>query len=310
MTTRTPTELQTIRDFMRWGASRFNEAGLDFGHGMATAIDEAVYLVLHALNQPHDLPVSWFDTRLTREEADRVTALLDRRIVERKPAAYLTGEAWFAGLPFIVNEHVLIPRSPIAELIEASFSPWVVQEEVHSVLDLCTGSGCIGIASAYAFPDAQVDLADISPEAVDVAWQNIHMHGLEGRVQAHESDLFDGLKGRCYDLIVSNPPYVDAEDLASMPEEFSHEPEIGLAAGEDGLDIVLLMLLQATEHLNPGGVLVVEVGNSARALVELLPGLPFQWPEFVRGGHGVFVLTREELTAHAAAIEAVQRERR
>ncbi len=309
MNTDIPTELQTIRDFMRWGASRFNEAGLDFGHGMATALDEAVYLVLYALHQPHDLPLTWFDTRLTSEEAQRVTALIERRIQERKPAAYLTGEAWFCGLPFIVNEQVLVPRSPIAELIQVAFEPWLVRDQVHKVLDLCTGSGCIGIACAYAFPDAEVDLADISAEALDVAWQNIHQHGLEGQVQAMESDLFETLHGRAYDLIVSNPPYVDADDLASMPEEFSHEPVLGLAAGDDGLDLALIILKQAPDFLNPGGLLVVEVGNSAAALMELLPDVSFAWPEFERGGHGVFVLSREQLIEHASDIEAVLRDR-
>jgi ribosomal protein L3 glutamine methyltransferase len=309
MNTDVSTELQTIRDFMRWGASRFNEAGLEFGHGMATALDEAVYLVLYALHQPHDLSASWFDTRLTSEEVQRVTALLQRRIQERKPAAYLTGEAWFCGLPFIVNEHVLVPRSPIAELIQVAFEPWLVRDQVHRVLDLCTGSGCIGIACAYAFPDAEIDVADISSEALDVAWQNIHQHGLEGQVQAVESNLFEALHGRTYDLIVTNPPYVDAADLASMPEEFSHEPVLGLAAGDDGLDLALIILKQASDYLNPDGLLVVEVGNSAEALMELLPGVPFTWPEFERGGHGVFVLSREQLTEYASDIEAVQRDR-
>jgi len=300
-------ELQTLRDFMRWGASRFAEAGLYFGHGMGSAIDEAVYLVLHAVHQPPDFPENWFDTRVTSEERQSILDLIDRRITERKPAAYLTGEGWFCGLPFMVNEHVLIPRSPISELVEAGFQPWLSPDSVHKVLDLCTGSGCIGIAAAYAFHQAEVDLADISPEALDVAWENIHRHGLDGRVRAVESDLFDNLDGESYDLIVTNPPYVDRDDLESMPDEFHHEPELGLAAGHDGLDLALRILLQAPEYLNPEGILVVEVGNSDEALVELLPDVPFLWPHFERGGHGVFILTRDQLLESRQLIEAVQR---
>jgi ribosomal protein L3 glutamine methyltransferase len=300
-------ELQTLRDFMRWGASRFVEAGLYFGHGMGSAIDESVYLVLHAVHLPPDFPEGWFDTRVSREERSSILQLLQRRINERKPAAYLTGEGWFCGLPFMVNEHVLVPRSPISELIEAGFQPWLNPDSVSRVLDLCTGSGCIGIAAAYAFPGAEVDLGDISPEAIDVAWENIHRHGLDGRVRAVESDLFDGLTDETYDLIISNPPYVDRDDLESMPEEFHHEPELGLAAGDDGLDLALRILHQAPEHLNENGVLVVEVGNSEEALMTLLPEVPFLWPHFERGGHGVFILAREQLIECRQQIEAVQR---
>jgi ribosomal protein L3 glutamine methyltransferase len=308
MTDSTPySNLQTLRDFMRWGASRFVEAELYFGHGMGSAIDESVYLVLNAIHLPPDFPESWFDTRVTEEERQAIVTLLERRITERRPAAYLTGEGWFCGLPFMVNEHVLVPRSPISELIEGYFQPWLIPESVHRVLDLCTGSGCIGIAASYAFSGAEVDLAVISPEAVDVAWENIHRHGLDGRVRAVESDLFSNLEGETYDLIVSNPPYVDRDDLESMPDEFHHEPELGLAAGDDGLDLALKILKQAPRFLNPEGVLVVEVGNSEAALIELLPEVPFLWPHFERGGHGVFILTREQLLEFGQQIEAVQR---
>jgi len=282
--------LQTLGDYIRWGASRFREAGLVFGHGMASALDESAYLVLHALHLPVDTPELYFRCRLTDPEKQQVLALLERRIRERRPAAYLTREGWFAGLPFFVDERVLVPRSPLAEWVEKRFEPLVVADAVTSVLDLCTGSGCIGIACAYAFPQAQVDLADISPAALEVAAINIERHHLGGHVQALASDLFAGLAGRRYDLIVSNPPYVDAQDLAQMGAEFHHEPALGLAAGEDGLALVHRILREAHQHLTDQGVLVVEVGNSRFALQDAYPEVAFQWLDFERGGDGVFAL--------------------
>jgi len=290
-----PEELKTLKDFIRWGVSRFNQAQLYYGHGMASALDEAVYLSLFALHLPHDFSQQYFDCRLSADEKQAVFSLLSRRIEEKLPASYLTGEAWFAGLPFVVNENVLVPRSPIAELIENQFAPWVDAEKVENILDLCCGSGCIGIASAYAFDWAYVDMVDISPEAIDVAEENIQRHQLEERVSALASDLFQNVPRRHYDIIVSNPPYVDAQDMAELPDEYLHEPALGLAAGEDGLDLVIPMLQQAREYLTEQGILVVEVGNSQHALQAAYPHVPFVWLDFERGGSGIFLLTAEQL---------------
>lgn len=297
-------ELSSILDFIRWGASQFRAAELSFSHGMASALDEAAYLVLHSLHLPVDTPELYFASKLTQSEKQTVVTILERRIIERKPAAYLTHEAWFAGLPFYVDERVLVPRSPIAELIEKQFYPWTDEAQVAHVLDLCTGSGCIGIACAYAFPRAEVDLSDISADALAVAKLNIERHGVQAQVQTIESDLFTNLSGKRYDLIVSNPPYVDAAEIAEMSSEFQHEPLLGLAAGADGLDIVHRILATASEHLNDHGILIVEVGNSQFALAEAYPEVPFQWLEFERGGDGIFLLTAAQLDEHQSAFKA------
>ncbi|MFT6578886.1 MAG: ribosomal protein L3 glutamine methyltransferase [Zhongshania sp.] len=292
-------ELQTIRDYLRWGVSEFGRAGLFFGHGTDNAYDEARVLVSHVLNLPFDFEPDLLDARLAMFEREAILGLLKRRIDERVPAAYLTKEAWFGGLSFYVDERVLVPRSPIAELIAQDFEPWLSGTYPQRILDLCTGSGCIGIACAYQFEEARVDLADISLDAINVADINIARHELSDRVRAVQSDVFEWLEGERYDLIVSNPPYVDAEDLADMPAEYHREPALGLASGPDGLDITRQILRNAAKYLNTGGVIVVEVGNSCVALDEAFPTVPFMWLEFERGGHGVFVMTKEQLLEYA-----------
>jgi len=297
-------ELATIVDFIRYGASRFGAAGLAFGHSYDNAIDEATHLVLHALHLPHDLSPAYGQAKLTATEKQSVLELFDRRIDEHKPAAYLTGTAWFAGLKFKSDPRALVPRSPIAELIQNGFSPWLDERNVARALDLCTGSGCIGIAMAVHNPDWRVDLADISEEALSLARENIEYQDAADRVRAVRSDLFAGLAGERYDLIVSNPPYVTEQEYAALPPEYGHEPELGLRAGDDGLDFALRILVEAADHLEEDGVLIVEVGESERALVAMLPGVPFNWIEFQVGQMGVFLLDREDLVAHAEVIAA------
>ncbi|MBT2971434.1 MAG: ribosomal protein L3 N(5)-glutamine methyltransferase [gamma proteobacterium symbiont of Ctena orbiculata] len=286
--------LTTIADFIRWGASRFAEARLFFGHGTDNALDEAVALVLGALHLPPDLPAGWFGSRLTAAERQRVSDLITRRIEERIPLPYLLGEAWFAGMRFHVNERVLIPRSPIAELIERGYSPWL-EPAAPQILDLCCGSGCIGIATAAYLPDSQVDLVDISTDVLVVAQQNVAEYGLQERVAIHRSDLLEDLPPKQYDLIVSNPPYVGEAEMEELPEEYRHEPVLALQANENGLEIVQRILQQAGRYLTPQGILIVEVGNSAELVVDRYPRLPFVWLDFERGGEGVFLLTAADL---------------
>jgi ribosomal protein L3 glutamine methyltransferase len=291
-------ELQSILDMVRWSVSRFNEAGLFYGHGTDNAWDEAVSLVLQLLHLPQDMAQQTgeqiFHSRLTQSEKSLIVKMIERRVNERIPAAYLTNQAWFCGLPFYVDERVLVPRSPYAELITKHFTDWL-SDEPKNILDLCTGGGCIAIALAYAFEQALVDAVDISPDALEVAEINIAEHDLSERVFPIQSDLMSALRGQQYDLIVSNPPYVDQEDMDDLPDEFRHEPELGLAAGLDGLDLVDSILQQAPQHLSDNGWLFVEVGNSQVHMNERYPGLPLTWVDFEQGGHGVFVINKAAL---------------
>lgn len=292
---------KTARDLIQCGAAYFEAAGLGFYHGTDNALDEAAFLVLHALQIGYEQPDAALDRVVSDAERLRVIDLLARRVATRKPAAYLLQEAWFAGRPYYVDERVLVPRSPLAELIEAQFAPWVEPDRVHRILDLCTGSGCIGIACAHHFPGARVTLADVSPDALAVARINVGRHDPEGRVSVLQSDVFSALEGRLYDIIVSNPPYVPSAEMETLAGEFRHEPVLGLVAGPDGLDIVLRILREAARHLTGSGILVVEVGSSQDRLVERFPDVPFLWLDFARGGDGVFLLERDQLEQHRAA---------
>lgn len=289
-------DLSTVRDFVRWALTCLHRAGIHLGHGNDDAWDEAVVLVLHPLALDWDADPRILDARLTLPEREAVVALVRRRVVDRVPLAYLTQKAWFAGLPFHVDERVLVPRSPIAELIGNRFEPWLEADRVTRVLELCTGSGCIAIACCHAFPDAEVVATDISADALDVATQNRAEHGCDDQLSLVQGDLYAGVHG-VYDLIIANPPYVDADDMASLPPEYRHEPALGLAAGDDGLDLVLRILADAGRYLSEHGLLVVEVGNSDLALLAMFPAVPFVWPEFEHGEGGVFVLTAETVRA-------------
>lgn len=291
----------SIIDLIRYGGSRFNEAGLTFGHSYDNALDEATQLVLHALHLPHDLSPVYGPSKVTAEEKAKVLALFARRIDERIPAAYLTGEAWFAGLSFKSDRRALVPRSPIAELIIAGFEPWLGGRDVERVLDLCTGSGCIAIATAHYHPNWQVDGVDIDDDALSLAAENKERLQA-GNVTLRKSDLFNGLKGEVYDLIVTNPPYVTHAETDALPKEYSFEPELGLRAGDDGLDLALKILRDAPEHLSENGLLICEVGEAEHALAALLPELPMAWVEFKVGQMGIFVVERHDLVEHYARI--------
>jgi ribosomal protein L3 glutamine methyltransferase len=288
--------LITVRDWLRFAVSRFNEAGLFFGHGSDNAFDEAAYLILHTLHLPLDRLDPFLDASLTHGESEQVQAVIERRVVERLPAAYLTNEAWLGAHRFYVDERVIVPRSFIAELLHEQLAPWVDDAEgVSRVLDLCTGSGCLAILAALAFPDAHVDAVDLSRDALDVAAKNVADYDLAERIELVESDLFAALAGRTYDVIVSNPPYVNAQSVAALPPEYRAEPALALGSGEDGLDATRRILAEAKAHLNPGGVLVVEIGHNRDALEAAYPTLPFTWLDTEGGDQFVFMLRREDL---------------
>ncbi|MGQ9685401.1 MAG: 50S ribosomal protein L3 N(5)-glutamine methyltransferase [Thiobacillaceae bacterium] len=290
--------LLTIRDWLRYAVSRFNGAGLAFGHGCTNAHDEAAYLILHSLHLPIDRLEPYLDARLTPHEMNLLAQVLHERIHRRLPAPYITHEAWLQGFRFYVDERVIIPRSYLAPLILERFQPWLAApDRVTRALDLCTGSGCLAVLLAHAFPDASIDASDASADALAVASRNIADHGVDARVRLLHSDLFAALTGCTYDLIVANPPYVDARSMAELPPEYRHEPRQALAAGEDGLDLIRRILAEAPEHLNPGGLLAVEIGHNRPALEAAYPALPFLWPEVDGGEDTVFLITREELGA-------------
>lgn len=294
----------TVRQLIRWGERRLATAGVYFGHGTDNALDEAAWLVCASLHIPYEELDAHLDTVASDAQEQTVRQRVEERIGTRKPAAYLLHEAWFAGLRFYVDERVIIPRSHLGEFIRDAFSPWVEPDRVHAALDLCTGSGCIAIALAHAFPDARIDASDISPDALAVAERNVESYGLQSRVRLVQSDLLAGLPGCRYDLIVSNPPYVDAADMASLPDEYRFEPPIALASGTDGLDAITRILADAPEHLTPQGVLVAEVGNSCVALQERFPDVPFLWLTTSSGDESVFLLTAKQLVEHRARFTA------
>ena len=292
-----PTELPTaptVADLIRHGAAAFERAGLAYGHGTDNAIDEAAALVFHALDLDHAQAEAAYATRPEAGGVARVLALFDERIERRVPAAYLMGRMWFAGLEFEVDSRVIVPRSPFAELIHAEFRPWIEPERVRRILDIGTGSGCIAIACAVAFPNAQVDAVDVSPQALEVARRNVARHGLGDRVHLHLGDVYEPLGDARYDLIVSNPPYVSDAEMQALPPEYLHEPDLALRAGADGLDVVRRILAGLPAHLEPHGALFVEVGDSDVRVQEAFPDLPLTWLEFEHGGGGVFLLRGAE----------------
>ena len=301
-------ELHTVADYCRYGATLFNQAELFYGHGSDNAFNDAYILVMYALSLPNDVDESIMTCRLVESEKLNILALFTRRVEEQIPVAYITNIAYFAQLPFYVDERVLIPRSPIGELIENQFFPYIATNRAPKrILDLCTGSGCIAIACASYFEDTEIDAVDLSVEALNVAQINIENHGLCEQVIPIQSDVFSGVEGQSYDLIVSNPPYVDQQDIDSLPQEYHHEPEMGLGCGEDGLDIVRVILAESANHLNDGGLLFCEVGNSEVHVKALYKDVPFTWLNFERGGHGVFMLTKAQLVEFAEVFTSALR---
>ena len=288
--------LETLSEWLNFAVEAFEEARLSFGHGSTNAYDEAVYLILHTLKLPLDTLTPFLDKQLTAQEKSAFLAILTQRIQSRLPAAYLTHEAWLGEFRFYVDERVIVPRSFIAELLHEQLAPWVNDpEDIGHVLDMCTGSGCLAIVAAHAFPHAEVDAVDISQDALEVAQRNISDYELQDRVHVLQSDLFTKLSGKQYDLIISNPPYVDAAAVAALPPEYLHEPELALGSGNDGLDATRVILKQAATCLKPGGMLVVEIGHNRDALEAAYPELPFMWLDVSAGDEFVFLLHREDL---------------
>jgi ribosomal protein L3 glutamine methyltransferase len=298
-----------ISQWIDQAEQEFIKAGLHYGHGTDNASDEAVWLVLHCVEAPLDGSFENWQQTVSPEQADRIRGLISTRLSSRQPLAYLLGSAWFAGLEFVVNDSVLVPRSPIAELILDRYSPWLKPGQLHRVLDLCTGCGCIAIANAVYLPGIRVDAVDISSSALEVAKLNVERHGVADQVQLIQSDLFAELAGQEYDLIVTNPPYVADFQRSNLPAEYQAEPELGLYSGEDGLDLCLRIMLQSPHHLAEDGILICEVGESADRLSAVLPAVPFLWLEFHSGGEGIFLLGKDVLLQSASHIEALIEER-
>jgi ribosomal protein L3 glutamine methyltransferase len=288
-------ELKTVRDFLRYAVSAFSKAELYFGHGAGTALDEAAFLILESLSLPIDDINPWLDARLVAAEKNRLAELIDARVTTRKPAAYLLNKAYIQGLPFYVDERVIVPRSYIGEILagEPAFLP--APSDVRSILDLCTGSGCLAILAALAFPDAEVHAADVSADALEIAGRNVNDHGLEDRITLYRGDLFEPLGPRKFDLIVTNPPYVDERAMAALPPEYRAEPALALAGGADGLDFVRRILSEAPQRLNPGGGILCEFGTGRDILEKEYPHLDFLWPASEEGEGEVFWLTQEAL---------------
>ncbi|WP_144633444.1 50S ribosomal protein L3 N(5)-glutamine methyltransferase [Bordetella genomosp. 13] len=289
-------ELQTVRDLVRYAVSRLNASHAVLGHGTDDAYDEAVYLVLHALHLPLDTLEPFLDARVLPNERERVLGLIDRRVADRVPAPYLTNEAWLRGHRFYVDARVIVPRSPIAELLETGLSPWVPDAgQVQRALDMCTGSGCLAILAALAFPDAQVDAVDLSPDALEVARRNVADYGLEDRLALYQGDLFDALPACQYDVIVCNPPYVNSDSMDALPPEYRHEPAMALAGGADGMDVVRNILARAPDFLSPQGVLVLEIGHEYENFVDAFPHLDPVWLDSAETSNQILLLTREQL---------------
>ena len=288
-------EIKTLEDILHWGEAEFIQAGVYLGHGTDNAWDEAVALTCYALQLSGDCQDDILQSVLSTNERDTILQLFKSRIETRKPAAYLTQRAYFAGLEFYIDERAIIPRSPLAEVIENQCQPWIATNKVRRILDLCTGGGCMAIAAAHYFPEAQIDAVDISPEALEVAKINLAKHHCQDRVRLLESDLFQSVAGCSYDIIITNPPYVSHDEMASLPREYSHEPLLALRAEADGLAIVSRILEESKQYLNPHGILLVEVGNTQDVVIEHYPELPLVWLAFERGGFGVFLLTAEDL---------------
>lgn len=295
----TTEELATVRDWLRWAVSRFNEAKLFYGHGTDNALDEAVWLILATLHLPRETLDPWLDAQLTKSERISLLGKLQQRVVHRMPTAYLVQEAWLGSFNFYVDQRVIVPRSYFAELLEGGFAPWIEDSlQVRTTLDLCTGSGCLAILMAHAFPNASVDAIDVSPDALVVAQRNIDDYGLDKRVRAVESDLFSAVPGKRYDLIISNPPYVTAEAMDALPPEYRHEPVLALAAGEDGLDLVRRILVEARGHLNPGGMLAIEVGHNREIVEAAFSNLPMTWLDTEHAEGKIFLVTRDDLPSN------------